>query len=332
MKKPVHILLPEESIDGLHYGTRLPRNSAYQLLDTHVHHWQYPDFSLSEQYYDAKDAFICLAELYCQKPVDIGIACRADIFWLYQLEGSYDIVDPANDLDTVLRTEPQCYTQVYVPQQSYVCRFPKGHHLLFYFVFQPKWLRRQGVRAMEGFHHLLASQQEQHKEVLHNTLMPIHGRIYQQLLSLFTLPKMKSLLKEIKIYEHCFNLLDLSQEDLHFFGEQEVEGEHVSAAIRRYITQQIPKGALPSIPAIAVFFKIKYSTLRKEHKEIYGYTLQQYVHRKKMELAAHYLVSEDIPISEITYRLNYADTQSFYKQFLKYYGIPPTTYRLRYKK
>lgn len=332
MEKPVHILLPTDNLAGLYYSQVLPANASHQLSYAAVNHWAYDGFSVLEQYYDAHDAFICLAQVETATNVAITMACQmADIYWLYQLEGSYEIIDPASKL-RLLYSSANHYTQVYAPQQRYICRFPAGHHLLFYFVIKPKWLHRQDGRAVEGFEHLLHSQQEQHKGILHNALMPMHGCVYEQLLTLFTLPRMKSLLQEIKIYEHCFNLLDLSQEDLHFSEERITNGSNTLAAIRHFIVQQTLQGGLPPIPAIADFFKINHNTLRKQHREVYGYSLQQYVHRKKMEQATHWLMSEDAPVSEIAYRLDYTDTQSFYKQFLKYYGVSPTTYRLKFKR
>lgn len=332
MKKPVHILLPEEQIEDLHYQTDLPKNTYYTIQDARVRSWQYPDFSLCEQYYDARDAFICLAELNCHTPVDIGIRCEvADIFWLYQLEGSYTILDPTKDLNIVLNTQAQHYTQVYVPQQSYICRFPKGHHLLFYFVIQPKWLQRQGARAMEGFNHLLKKHHEKHAALSHNGLLPINPPVREQLLSLFTLPKMKSMLREIKIYEHCFNLLDLSQEDLHLHGEHIVEGDYHLAVIRAYIAKQIKVSQLPTLEHIATSFKMNIHNLRKQHKKTYGYTLREYIYRKKMELAATLLIQESISITEITYRLDYGSAQSFHKSFYQYYGMSARMYRSRFK-
>lgn len=329
MIKPVYIGLPTDNTDHLLYSERVPAAALYHLALAEANYWQSDRFSVLEQYYDAPDAFICLADIHADEPIEVPISCTlSDLYWLYQLNGGYRIHLADETRQIVLQTEETSYTQIYVPQGQYITRFDKGKHQLFYFVIKPNWLQRQGRRAMEGFNHLLDSQRAQRQEAQHNQFCPLHDKVYKLLLSLFTLPKVKRFHYDILIYEHCFSLLDLSQEDLKRNRTSTSKDNDLLTHIRNYITEQIPKGNLVSVADIAAFFKVNYRSLRRQHYQTYGYSLGEFIQHKRMEQAADFLINTDMPIKEIAYFLGYTVNTSFDQRFKRYYGVSPTAYRL----
>ncbi len=69
------------------------------------------------------------------------------------------------------------------------------------------------------------------------------------------------------------------------------------------------------------------STLRRIFKKETGKTIYQFVNERKMQYAAHLLVTTIEPISEISYQLGYESPSYFSKQFRENYGVSPQAYR-----
>lgn len=69
------------------------------------------------------------------------------------------------------------------------------------------------------------------------------------------------------------------------------------------------------------------STLRRIFKKETGKTIYEFVNERKMQYAAHLLVTTIEPISEISYRLGYESPSYFSKQFRQNYGVSPKVYR-----
>ncbi|WP_134090082.1 helix-turn-helix domain-containing protein [Olivibacter sp. XZL3] len=333
MVKPVLIDLPTDKESDILHGERLPATTSQRLALAAINYWQNRQFSVIEQYYDAPDAFICLAEVDSTFPLQLELRFqRSDLYWLYQLQGQHRIHCIDRLAQQVLQTKEAHYTQAYIPAGKYTVHFAGGRHQLFYFVIKANWLRRYGRRSMEGFNHLLDSQRAQQQEAQHNQFCPIHEEIHKQLLSLFTLPKVKRFHYDLLIYKHCFALLDLSQEELKRKNASASKNKDPLTSIRNYIKEQIPKGNLISIAAIAAFFKVNYRTLRRQHYQIYGYSLAEFIQQKRMEQAADLLVHTDMPIKEIAHFLGYTVNTSFHQRFKRHYGISPSSYRLRHLK
>ena len=72
---------------------------------------------------------------------------------------------------------------------------------------------------------------------------------------------------------------------------------------------------------------ISSSTLRRIFKKETGKTIYEFVNERKMQYAAHLLVTTIEPISEISYQLGYESPSYFTKQFRENYGVSPQAYR-----
>lgn len=77
--------------------------------------------------------------------------------------------------------------------------------------------------------------------------------------------------------------------------------------------------------------------LCKEHllklfKNEFGCTIYEYTIKKRMERAEELLLESDFDIKGITNQIGYNDSNYFCKSFKKYYGLPPSKYRVLYRK
>lgn len=81
------------------------------------------------------------------------------------------------------------------------------------------------------------------------------------------------------------------------------------------------------IQGIATNLGISYSLFRKEFKEYTGYAPSQYFQELKLRKAKELLAESNLPIKEISYKLNFSSYEYFLSFFKKRVGITPTEYR-----
>lgn len=329
MLKAVHIDLPTNNQGYLLYSERVPATTPYRLTLADVNYWQSDQFSVLEQYYDAPDALICLADVHAEAPVEVPIHCKlSDLYWLYQLKGTYSI-HTSNKAQKVLQSQEAHYTQVYVPQGRYLTHFDKGKHQLFYFVIKPNWLLRHGKKEWRGFEKLLGNWKEKAGNVRYNKQFPISEHIMLRLLNFFALPSLKRLAMDLKVYELCFNLLILNQEDMQSIVTDSTYSNQKVEAIRSVIELQIQHGQVQTIKQLAHHYKISERWLRKIHCEIYGNSLGQYIQQTKLKRATELLDDSRYTISEVAHLLGYSGIASFTNAFKSYYGLSPSAYRIQ---
>ncbi len=80
------------------------------------------------------------------------------------------------------------------------------------------------------------------------------------------------------------------------------------------------------ISDIAKFMNISTVHLSRTFKEKTGISLNDYLLKKKMEKASHWL-NLDYKVSEIAKSLGYSDPTSFFRAFKSYYGYPPSKHK-----
>ena len=81
------------------------------------------------------------------------------------------------------------------------------------------------------------------------------------------------------------------------------------------------------IKGIAKNLGISYSLFRKEFKEYTGYAPSQYFQELKLRNAKEFLTESNLPIKEISYKLNFSSYEYFLSFFKKRVGFTPTEYR-----
>ncbi len=82
-----------------------------------------------------------------------------------------------------------------------------------------------------------------------------------------------------------------------------------------------------NIQEIAHNLGISYSLFRKEFKEYTGYAPSQYFQELKLKIAKELLTETNLPIKEISYKLNFSSYEYFLSFFKKRVEFTPTEYR-----
>jgi AraC-like DNA-binding protein len=85
-----------------------------------------------------------------------------------------------------------------------------------------------------------------------------------------------------------------------------------------------------SIPDLAWKFKLGYETFRKGFKKRFGESPNTYRSRIRMEIACSMLSNTNLPVTEISQRLGFADIFGFSRQFSIAMNCSPTVYRKRF--
>lgn len=74
------------------------------------------------------------------------------------------------------------------------------------------------------------------------------------------------------------------------------------------------------------------SHFRKVFTAVIGESPKNYLIRSQTRKAAHLLISSDIPIAEVSSLCGFDDASTFYRRFLRVYGVSPSDYRASHKK
>ncbi len=84
------------------------------------------------------------------------------------------------------------------------------------------------------------------------------------------------------------------------------------------------KQRLDQLAAVACFSSFHFLRV---FEMLMGETPRQYIIRKRMERAGHYLLKKELPVTDIAFRVAYGTPSSFCKVFKTYYGISPRRFR-----
>ena len=69
------------------------------------------------------------------------------------------------------------------------------------------------------------------------------------------------------------------------------------------------------------------STLRRLFKTYMGKTIYEFIKETRILYASHLLMTTNVPISEIGYRVGYESASYFTKTFREVFGVSPQEYR-----
>lgn len=72
---------------------------------------------------------------------------------------------------------------------------------------------------------------------------------------------------------------------------------------------------------------VSLSALQKMFRFTFGYSINEYIVKRKMTLAAEELSETEIPISELAFKYGYTSTAAFSRAFSKVNCVPPSAYR-----
>lgn len=106
-----------------------------------------------------------------------------------------------------------------------------------------------------------------------------------------------------------------------FTAEQVRVAKQAEALLTGNLDRHIP------VKALAEYFGVGGTALRKCFKGVYGRNISDYVRTKRMLAAAALLEEGDEPISEIAMRVGYTNQGKFAEAFRAQFGIAPSEYR-----
>ena len=98
-------------------------------------------------------------------------------------------------------------------------------------------------------------------------------------------------------------------------------GQH----IKRYVKGNLARKL--TLKDIARSLHCSTVTLTEHFKLEFGITINEYITKKRMELAEKLLLSSDKPLREIASLTGFADVEYFSRTFKKHHGISPASWR-----
>lgn len=93
--------------------------------------------------------------------------------------------------------------------------------------------------------------------------------------------------------------------------------------LNHYFDQQSAKNRLPTVQYLADQFGVSPSHLSDLLRSLTGLNAQQHIHQKMIEKAKIYLVSGELSIAEIAYRLGFRHPPSFTRIFKRKTNLCP---------
>lgn len=101
--------------------------------------------------------------------------------------------------------------------------------------------------------------------------------------------------------------------------------ESIGQLIKRYIKNNLTRKL--TLNDIARNLHCSTVTLTEHFKREFGITINEYITKKRMELAEKLLLSTDKPLREIASMTGFADVEYFSRTFKRYHEISPATWR-----
>ena len=103
------------------------------------------------------------------------------------------------------------------------------------------------------------------------------------------------------------------------------ESESIGRLIKKYIKDNLQRKL--TLNELARNLHCSTVTLTEHFKREFGITINEYITKKRMELAEKVLLSTDKPLREIATLTGFADVEYFSRTFKKHHGISPASWR-----
>lgn len=95
----------------------------------------------------------------------------------------------------------------------------------------------------------------------------------------------------------------------------------------KLVSTAIKQGSILNIEDMALACNMSQSHFRKIFLEIMNETPKNYFDRLQMEKAAEMILSTDLSLSEIAFKIGIDEASTFYRKFTKYYGCSPIEFK-----
>jgi AraC-like DNA-binding protein len=99
----------------------------------------------------------------------------------------------------------------------------------------------------------------------------------------------------------------------------------VATWVHTYIRINYDKPLNTSTIAEAVGYNADY--LGRIYRQIYGFTLTEAIHRRRVSIACDYLMDSNLTIEQIAQKCGFSDPDYFRRVFKRYMQVSPGTYR-----
>jgi transcriptional regulator GlxA family with amidase domain len=121
-----------------------------------------------------------------------------------------------------------------------------------------------------------------------------------------------------------------SQAAFSMFRGQKNHGDELIKKAQEYIERQVQEKQ--TVDELATKFAVGRRSFERRFKQATGNSIQEYIHRIKMEAAKRSFENSRKQINEVMYDVGYTDTKAFRSMFKKTTGLTPAEYRNKYNK
>lgn len=122
-----------------------------------------------------------------------------------------------------------------------------------------------------------------------------------------------------------FNIMKLIAEYIASDDSLIIAQSSIGQHIKRYVKGNLARKL--TLKDIARSLHCSTVTLTEHFKLEFGITINEYITKKRMELAEKLLLSSDKPLREIASLTGFADVEYFSRTFKKHHGISPASWR-----
>ena len=126
-----------------------------------------------------------------------------------------------------------------------------------------------------------------------------------------------------------FNILKIMADYLATDNSLTEGSKSIGALVKRYIKHNLSRKL--TLPQIAKNLHCSTVTITEHFRREFGITINEYITRKRMELAQQLLLTTDMPLNQIASSSGFSDVEYFSRAFKKYHGESPARWRRKNK-
>jgi len=331
MKKPVLIHIPDHYKAETAFEENFPSNGAYELTNSKCSYWEHPIFSIIEQYYDYRDAYLCLVEIQARTAIDIPItSILPDLYAVYQLTGGYQIWLHEKSEAPTLQLQKGESLMIYMPPQKYIARVSSGNHLIFYFVVSADFLLREPTSELNAIKEPLEQLRIRGENHTSAATLKIVPSVESSIMHFLSAAK-GSYFKRYKMAHNLIiNLLLHYNDPFSLKSDMPIGYQDILYNLRLFIEEKIEEGDPISIEDITKKAGLAYTQLEKLFRRSYHQSIWQYVVNTKLNMGEYLLRNSQLKVSQIAYFLNMS-SEHFTRIFKAKYGMSPYDYMKTYR-
>jgi AraC-like DNA-binding protein len=95
--------------------------------------------------------------------------------------------------------------------------------------------------------------------------------------------------------------------------------------VKEFLLQNLH--APPAMQHLCRIAGMSHPKLNKCFKQLFGSTVFAWLRQQRLQLSQHLITANEMNLTAIAYALGFANSSHFSREFIKYYGIPPSRYK-----